>query len=177
MVKGGKGVYTAWKDALWLSAPVTEWHQAHRGYGSIPTPARGSLVSDGVLHGGRKIRIINGHRINGTGWPGTRKRNRWSKRRELWWKHHDQDRALIFGALAAGADVILGADMNRSDMPSPHPAAVPLRAGGITQLWYIPAPSRTPLTRGKHGAIAPHTLGINGTTHRLQWADLTQGDA
>lgn len=171
MVRGGKGVVTAWRDDLWLSAPVTNWHQAHGGIAGI-TPRRGSLVSDGVLVGGHKLRVINGHRINGTGWPGVRKLRLWTRRRNLWRKHDSLDRQLMFAALDQGAHVVLGADVNRSDMPSPHPTAVPLRDDGITQLWYIPAPNRRPFTSDNRGRIHPRTLGITGTGHHLQWADL-----
>lgn len=165
--RGGKGVITAWRDDLWLSPPVSEWHPAHGGIAGV-TPARGSLASDGVLHGGRRLRVINGHRINGTGWPGNKKRGRWRRRRDLWRRHDAMDRRLMFAALNAGADVVLGTDVNREDMPKPHPDAIPLRTAGITQLWYIPAGD--PLEPGEGGAVARLA---SGTGHRLQWRDLT----
>lgn len=164
---GGKGVLTAWRNDLWLSPPVSQWHRAHGGIAGV-TPRRGSLVSDGVLRNGRKVRIINGHRINGTGWPGNRRRPFWRKRRKLWREHDAMDRRLMFAALHVGADVVLGADVNRTDMPKPHADAIPLRDDGITQLWYIPA--ATPPTLGDGGAVARLA---SGTKHRLQWRDLT----
>lgn len=165
---GGKGVVTAWRTNLFTDTPVSRWHQAHKGSALIPTPARGSLVTDGVLTNGERLRVINGHRQNGTGWPGNKRRNMWRRRRDNWRRHDSLDRRLIEAAHEAGWHVILGADLNREDMPKPHPTAIPLRAGGITQLWYVPPSGRT-FARGNHGAIARLA---HGTSHRLQWADL-----
>lgn len=166
--RGGKGVVTGWRTDLFAGPVTSRWHQAHRGR-TFVTPARGSLVTKGALATGHLFAVVNGHRINGTGWEGVRRRTFAGWRRDRWREHHRMDRTIVAELAAAGYAVLLGSDVNRIGMPSPHPNAVALRHGGITQLWLI-RPNDGPRVRvGKGGAVA----GLaRGSSHRLQWRDL-----
>lgn len=166
--RGGKGVMIGWKSHL-LGGVEVEWHQAHGGRAGV-TPARGTLVTTGTLSDGSKVALVNAHRINGTGWKGNRRRAFWRWRRNRWLEHHDQDKRLVARLVADGYTVIFGGDLNRTDPPPIHHRAVPLRAGGITQLYLVRGVDGPAFTPGRGGSVARLA---SGTSHRLQWADLT----
>ena len=168
-VGAGKGVMIGWKASL-LSGIDTTWHQAHGGRAGV-TPARGTLV---VTAEAPRIALVNAHRINGIGWKGNRRRTFWRWRRNRWLEHHDQDKRLVARLVADGYTVIFGGDLNRTDPPPIHHRAVPLRAGGITQLYLVRGVDGPAFTPGRGGSVARLA---SGTSHRLQWADLTLGEA
>lgn len=171
-VGAGKGVMTGWKTGL-LSNVDTEWRQAHGGRAGV-TPARGTLVVKATFTDGSPLALVNAHRINGTGWPGNRRRSFHRWRRARWMEHHDQDKHLVAQLVQDGYTVIFGGDLNRTDPPPIHHRAVPLRASGITQLYLVRGVDGPALTPGRGGSVARLA---SGTSHRLQWADLTLGEA
>lgn len=161
---GGKGVVTAW-DTSKLTHVRSRWHKAHgRMARGVPTPERGSLVSEFA----EMIATVNGHRQNGHGWEGNKKRFLWRMRRRNWNDHDEMDHEICADLHDAGYTILFGTDLNRINETKPHPDAVPLRNGGITQLWLIPA--RAEVEVGKGGSVA----GLaRGSGHRLQWRDVT----
>jgi hypothetical protein len=169
LMTGGKGVITGWRDKVVARHIGSEWHQAHKASALIPTPARGSLVTRLELVDGGILATVNGHRQNGTGWPGSKRRQQWPKRRENWNAHDRMDRGLVADLVDEGYTVLLGADVNRIDMPRPHRDAIPLRDVGITQLWLIPGANGPAWTPTKGGGVPSLA---RGTSHRLQWRDL-----
>lgn len=165
LAAGGKGIVTVWPVRWQLTA--SSWHRAHRGLATV-SPARGTLVVRLDRHDGARLSVLNGHRVNGTGWPGVRRRHAATWRRRRWWRHAALDRRLVRAELAAGRTVVLCMDGNRTgeSTPAPHPAAQLLTPGGsIDQVWLVEpghpaAPDAVP--------AAGDAVRIAGSDHRLR---------
>lgn len=135
--EGRAGVATTWRTEHW-SHVSSKWHRAHPGR-RLVTPTRGTLETR-LTHraSGLPVTVLNSHRINGTGWPGVRRRPfaRWRRRR--WLEHARLDAQLARQLDDAGVRLIIGGgDWNRRDTWLPHPAGRWLHHAGIDQLWTL----------------------------------------
>lgn len=101
-------VIIAVRNKLGFVAEKVEWHRAHDGDSTIPTPARGDLAVDGTLDG-EPCSIIGGHSINGSWKKGTPHRLR---RRVLWLLHRRMSRRLVRRRVRRGVLVLGAGDRN-----------------------------------------------------------------